>query len=105
MEGEENKDYLMEKKIELLIDMKVSKLKSELAQAQEKIKNVTEELDVLKNKVQRINMGVEPQTTLTNDQTAPAGKKEVKKEESNGRTGNYSSEDVSVEKMFYYGNK
>ena len=33
------------------------------------------------------------------------GKKEAKQSSPNGRTGGYSSDDVSVEKMFYFGNK
>mgnify|MGYP002641073449 CR=1 FL=1 len=104
MEQTENKDYLMEKKIELLVDMKINKLKSELTDAQSHIKNMIEEINVLKSKVNRLNLGVEPQTNLVAE--APVvGKEEVKKEEGNGRTGAYTSEDVSVEKMFYFGNK
>lgn len=95
---EEKRDYLMEKKIEYLIDMKVNKLKSDLDEATNHIKKMAEEIEVLKNKVQRLNIGVEPQTRL-------AGEKEVKKEKPNSKTGNFSSEDVSVDKIFYYGNK
>ena len=103
MEETENKDYLMEKKIELLVDMKVGKLKNELAEALEKMKSMAEEIYILKNKVERLNLGVVPQTKLVAE--VPAGEKEVKKEEGNGRTGSYTSDDVSVEKMFYFGNK
>ena len=97
---EEKGDYLMEKKIEYLIDMKVGKIQNQLKEVLDQMQKMSEELDVLKNKVQRLNLGVEPQTKLSEQ----SGEKEVKKE-ANSRTGDFTSKDVSIEKMFYFGNK
>ena len=94
----------MEKKIELLVDMKIGKLKNEVAETLAQMKKMSEEMEILKNKVQRLNSGVAPQTKLVSESATPAGKEEVKKEV-NGSTGTYKSDDVSVEKMFYFGNK
>lgn len=99
MEERADKSYLIDKKIDYLVDMKISKLQSQLSEAMTKINKLTEEIDVLKNKVQRLDLGAEPQTKLTD-----AGEKEVKKEV-NSKTGEFTSQDVSVEKMFYFGNK
>jgi archaellum component FlaC len=51
----EEGSYLMEKKIEYLIDMKIGKFKNELVEAQNQMRAMLQEMDVLKNKVQRLN--------------------------------------------------
>ena len=107
MEDQES-SYLMEKKVEYLVNMKVGKIQTLLSEAISKINSMEEEISVLKNKVQRLNLGVntqkiEPQTTL-----ASTGEEEVKKEATpaeNPRSGGISPSEVSVEKMFYFGNK
>jgi FtsZ-binding cell division protein ZapB len=105
---EQDSSYLIEKKVDYLVNSKLGKLESQLAEAISKVNSLSSEVEVLKNKVNRLN--VAPQTQLVND----AGEKEVKKEEPvdaprqsspNGRTGGYNSDDVSIEKMFYFGNK
>jgi regulator of replication initiation timing len=103
---EEEKNYLLDKKIEYLVDMKIGKLKAQLEEVSANMKKMMDDVSILKNKVERLNSGVEPQRKLTTD-TPPetAGEKEVKKEETNSRTGDFTPGDVSIEKMFYFGNK
>ena len=110
MEETTNTDYLMEKKIGYLIDMKVNKLKNELSEALNKITHMTEDITVLKNKVQRLNIGVSPQTKLAASPTGQSisqqpAQQPQQKDDFNQRTGEFTSEDVSIEKMFYFGNK
>jgi hypothetical protein len=95
---EENKDYLMEKKIEYMIDMKLNALKNQLTQAVEQVNTLVEDVDILKNKVQRLNFSAGPQSKLVVE-----AKKEKPKD--NGRTGNLQPGDVSIEKMFYFGKR
>jgi hypothetical protein len=106
MEQTQEQDFLMDKKIEYLVDMRINKLKNDLAQALGNIQKMNEEIEILKNKVQRLNLGVNPQTKLavkTNSSTEK--KEESKSTNSNARTGSIKPEDVSIEKMFYFGNK
>jgi TolA-binding protein len=112
MESEQESSYLLDKKIEYLINMKTGKLQSQLEQANSRLAEMEQTISTLKNKVQRLNSGVAVQQTLmpgsSNNfsQSPSTGKKEVKKEETtNSRTGNFSTDDVSIEKMFYFGNK
>ncbi|MEE9524996.1 MAG: hypothetical protein V3V78_00120, partial [Candidatus Woesearchaeota archaeon] len=52
------------------------------------------------------NPANEPQQVAPGPAEEPQKVEEAQKEgESNPRTGNHNSEDVSIEKMFYYGNK
>ena len=104
-------DPLLDKKIEYLIDIKVRKLAEELESANKTIAMLSEQVNILQNKVQRLNVGVVPveaQTKLVADsgpspvQTA-AMSQEVNQE--NPKTQAFTPEDVSVEKIFYFGNK
>ena len=88
----------MEKKIEYMIDMKLGLLKTQLTEAISKMGGLTEDVDILKNKVQRLNFSAGPQTKLVIE-----AKKEKPLE--NGRTGSLKPSDVSIEKMFYFGRK
>jgi archaellum component FlaC len=110
----EETDYLMDKKIEYLIDMKVGKLKNELGEALKKINEMNEEMNTLKNNIQRLNMGVSPQTKLVQKEQSQVQQPTIqqstvqsqeKPKEVNQRTGGLTPKDVSVEKFFYYGNK
>lgn len=114
-------DYLMEKKIELLIDMKVKKLISELESAKSQIQQMSSEMSVLHNKVERLNsasvqistrqmeapdaphftQNVSPEQPRVMPSSAPPQKKEMY----NQRMGDLKPGDVNIEKMFYYGNK
>lgn len=93
-------DPLLDKKIEYLIDMKVGKLAEELKEANKTISMLSEQVNILQNKVQRLNAGVAPveaQTKLKFGESAAV--------ESNPKTQGFTPEDVSVEKIFYFGNK
>ncbi|MBR9698843.1 hypothetical protein GOV09_00095 [Candidatus Woesearchaeota archaeon] len=95
-------DYLLDKKIEALVDMKVGSLKKDIQEALLQMQGLNQEIDILKNKVQRLNLGAGPQTKLAVE--SPAVPQE-KPKEMNQRTGNLTPEEVSIEKMFYFGNK
>ncbi len=99
----------MEKKIEYLIDMRINTLKDQLQSANNQISELQQEIATLKNKVQRLDSGVQrapanPQTTLVTEEQKPQQASSAPMQPDN-RAGSYTPEDVSVDKMFYYGNK
>jgi len=115
-------DYLIEKKIEYLIDLKVGKLRNELAESQKKVLAMTSELDTLRNMVHRLNSGAAPQRSVSSAPVSVQASAPVQastqahtptKTQAEGnsaygpgqRTGQWTPEQVSVDKMFYFGNK
>ena len=90
-QSEINKDALLRK----LINM--------VNQHEKEIGNIKKRLDELINKVENIHFSdikeKEKQVLLKKD------KNTEKKEKAHPKSGSYSSDDVSVEKMFYFGNK
>ncbi|MBS3136587.1 hypothetical protein J4401_06570 [Candidatus Woesearchaeota archaeon] len=86
---------LVEKKVEYLIGMHVSKLRDELLTATAKIDSLSREIDTLKSKVSRLNsMALEPRNG------SPVNREPVKRE---GPAGKFTSEDVAIGKIFYFG--
>jgi hypothetical protein len=106
-----DENYLMEKKIEYMIDLKIKKINNDLVQAVSKINSMAGEIEVLRNKVERLNatpsaparMPVEqPEAIQPPQQQTVAA---ARNSQNFQRTGNFQPKDVSIEKMFYFGNK
>ena len=120
----------MEKKIELILDMKTKKLVSELETAKAHIEGMNAEINVLKAQVQRLNSAaveiptrkafddaphIEPvqQVQAQPQQIAPqqpkvtlSGQPAQKKEGMyNQRMGDLKPGDINLDNMFYFGNK
>ncbi|MBD3164120.1 hypothetical protein GF323_02895 [Candidatus Woesearchaeota archaeon] len=99
----EEQNYLLDKKIDYLIKMKVGSMQEQIGSALQQIQSLRQDMDIIRNKVQR--MDANPvQTKLAEPAKTQAGEKEGKKGD-NARSGSYTPDDVSIEKMFYFGNK
>lgn len=104
--------YLLEQKFQLLMDMGNKKLQQEIAALKTTVSMLQDEVRNLRN--DRRNAALEqPRQASVIESSAPAvkaasdegyvPKSNVK--EAHPRLGNYSSEDVSIEKFFNYGRK
>ncbi|OYT31190.1 hypothetical protein DRJ22_02460 [Candidatus Woesearchaeota archaeon] len=87
---------LFEQKIKLLLEMQEKKTEQNLSLIRAALKKLAEELDMVKEQLSKVK---EQQPKERQEELKTTTKKE------NPRQGNYSSADVDIQKMFYYGNK
>jgi hypothetical protein len=118
-------NYLMDKKIELIIDMKLKKITTELTGAQALIRQMSDEMNVLNHKIERLNNGAMQSAPQFNPMpsaqaVAPEAPKVMpaqmqtstqpvsqKQQEANynQRVGSLKPGDVNLQAMFYFGGK
>ncbi len=118
-------DLLIEKKIELLVGMQTKKLQEQIGDLKRVIVALNEEVVSIKGQIKE-NAVAKQHSVVKNEelekelaeqkkeepvvvQTAPTEQKQetinVVKEDPNPRSGEFDSNDVSIEKIFYMGNK
>lgn len=100
-------DYMLQKKIELMIDMNSKKLMNEIANINNAIAKLNEQIETIKKnihdkptvKIEPIQQIEKPQVEMPHSQqgSSPAAY--------SVRTGNFKPEDVSVEKFFNFGKR
>ncbi|MBI2130005.1 hypothetical protein HYU07_07305 [Candidatus Woesearchaeota archaeon] len=103
--------YLLEQKFQLLMDMGSKKLQQEIAALKTTVSMLQDEVRNLRN--DRRNAALEQPRQASVAESASAVKAASNEEyvpksnvkEAHPRLGNYSSEDVSIEKFFNYGRK
>ena len=103
--------YLLEQKFQLLMDMGNKKLQQEIAALKTTVSMLQDEVRNLRN--ERRNAALEQTRQASVVESAPAVKAASNEgyvpksnvKEAHPRLGNYSSEDVSIEKFFNYGRK
>ncbi len=109
--GEQASSAFDQERIKLLLEMQMNEYLQKMNQMQEKIKELEQEVEVLKNNSSGSEIKIEttPESKTTqekkkNSQTPlpPPPKKEKQYSE---KRGEYNSEDVAIDKMFYFGNK
>ena len=94
-------DALIEQKYKLLMDMEKRKVEQEITMLRETINSLTNEIQVLRAELKHA-------AEQSNQKFKEKDKQDVLKtvpKEDHPRQGNYKPEDVSVEKMFYFGHK
>ena len=96
---EQQIDFFTQKKYELLIEMAAKKLQKEIDALKETSCSQAGEIVYLKKKIER--MESQPQE----DHSVQTTLGESKKTPITPSSGNYNSEDVSIEKFFYFGRK
>jgi hypothetical protein len=94
-------DALIEQKYQLLMDMEKKKVEQEINSLRETISNLNNEIQVLRAELKHAAEQSNPKLKEKEKQDVL---KTVPKED-HPRQGNYRPEDVSVEKMFYFGHK
>ncbi len=91
-------DNLAEKRIELMLESTNTKYEQELHLLRSALGNMSQELETLKTEVKRLT-----ETNPKQKEKQEALKTETK--EAHPRQGNFTSEDVDIKKMFYFGAK
>jgi len=94
--AEVKNDALMEQKFQMLLQMHLRKYEEEITNLKTAVASLNSELMTMKTKMTEV-----PRVETREKQ------QELKKEpvESHPKRGNYTSADVDVQKMFYFGNK
>ena len=94
----------------------LSRHESMISEIQDKINEIIKEFNAMNDKIEKLDkfLHVETQSKLVINNDSSETKQESSKSENkinkeatdkNPRSGDYKPEDVSIDKMFYYGNK
>lgn len=100
-------DYMMQKKIEIMMDMANKKIVSELDNINLRVSKLSEEVIELRR---QLSEGVQKKHSLIiepENKKNQADSKSINANEqvSKPRYGDYTPEDVKIDKFFYFGNK
>lgn len=101
-------DYMIQKKIDLMVEMAYKKVASELGKMNDVITRLSDEIIGIKK---QLSEGIYAQKTravpVFENKKSQEDLKTAKQEEqpSKPRYGDYKPEDVGVDKFFYFGNK
>ncbi len=99
-------DFLVEKKVALLVDMHTKKLNADVTFLQAQIQQLQSELQMLRQEVRtKPAAPAVSQVAAPSMPPAPAAAPAPEKKESHPRQGDFKPGDVSIEKMFYFGKK
>lgn len=113
---DESSDFLLQKKIELMLEMNNKKIAEELQNLRAEIENLQSQIQKFRIELQESAVKSVSSSQETSETQAPVAEKqeelqklnppsEPKSQDSHPRQGKYTPEDVSIEKMFYFGNK
>lgn len=101
-------DFLTQQRIELLLSMRTKKLEEELSRLKEMMSNVQADMFQLRKLVAERPPTGAPQEIIVKEVVREPARELEKKEapkQPHPRQGNYTSEDVSIEKYFNFSNK
>ena len=104
-------DYLIEKKIEILMDMQSKKVANELNSIKEAINNLSKEISEIKKHVSENRQPARQEQIRKFESSSESVQEQPKTErsqekvitQSQNRYGEYQPKDVSIEKFFYSG--
>ncbi len=91
-----NQEYLLEKKFSLMLDMNNKKFQEAIDILSGSINALSQELAIIRNELAEARKAKPVQKEK---------QEELPKQESHPKQGQFSSSDVSIEKMFYFGKK
>ncbi len=103
---------LLETKFELMLNMSSQKLRKEIDELKQQVASLSGELETIKKSQARPTKNEEYQATLAKQfEQSPQPRSEqpvqqpAQGTQPRSRTGNTNPEDVSIEKMFYFGGR
>ena len=101
-------DYLLQKKLEIMIDINNKKISAELNSMRSVINKFNEELAEIKKNLngnaQRLN-AVSLNTNANDSHQTDFRRTGSNEQMAKPRTGDYEPKDVAIDKFFYFGNK
>lgn len=99
-------DFLVQKRMEIMLESFNKKVANELSSIYTLINNLNAELCEVKKYISEVKGMVIAAPAVADSSKGCMDKAKNKKEDApKPRTGNYTPEDVSVEKFFYFGSK
>ena len=104
-------DYFIQKKVELMMDMNNKKISEELKNLHSMIAQLTTQVSEIKRGLNENRFSavreqpVEHKTVKSEEQKELIEKPKKNDEAPKPRYGDYKSDDVSINKFFYFGNK
>lgn len=102
-------DYLIQKKIEIMMDINNKKINNELKKISDMINGLNEEIcEIKKHFNEGTGIQKNPTTTFDTREKSNCDNLNIPKNKGDKpkpRYGDYSSEDVNIDKFFYFGNK
>ena|SRR3989338_8939969 len=120
MDQEQQLSFLLERQLKMLIEISTKKYDHEISSLKATVASLQQEIDTLRANVKSIRVEQAQQPVHQHAHEAPlhpvvaAAREQAPQEAPRpnetvsmtmARTGNYKSEDVSVDKFFYFGNK
>ncbi len=123
MDQDAQLSFLLEKKLQMLVEIATKKYDRDISELKAHVQHLNQELETLRSNVKniRVEQAQQPahhsppvhQETPTQRPVEHISDHQVAQASASGesvslrmaKSGNYNSEDVSVEKFFYYGNK
>jgi len=101
-----NEVYL-ETKFQLMLEMSNKKLQEELHSVKAALNELNSEISILRLQIQKVQSKPKqaPKPASTSEAPVPQQTLPKEKKESHPRQGDFTSDDVSMEKMFHFGNK
>lgn len=100
-------DYMIQKRIEIMMDMTNKKIVSELNNINLKVTKLNEEVIELRKKISE-GVQTKPSVILESENKENQADLKIRKnseQASKPRYGDYTPEDVKIDKFFYFGNK
>ena len=101
-------DYMLQKKLEIMIDINNKKISAELNSMRSVINKFNEELAEIKKNLngnaQRLN-AVSLNTNANDSHQTDFRRTGSSEQMAKPRTGDYEPKDVAIDKFFYFGNK
>jgi len=97
-------DYFIQKKFELLIEMKNKKFAGEIASLHSMVNKLNEEISELKKNLSNAP-SPRAEAPASSAQSNFRAAEQQKSEPIKPRFGDYEPKDVAIEKFFYFGNK
>ena len=102
-------DYMLQKKFEIMIDINNKKISNELSKINNVLSSLNEEICRIKKQISGNSQAIKAVADVLPSENASSSQDNNKPKDnwpaSRPRYGDYKSDDVSINKFFYFGNK
>ncbi len=103
-------NYLIQKKIEIMMDINNKKINSEIKKISDMVYRLNEEIGEIKRRFNGVRSTKEQEPSVVLDNGKEGNQEDLNRVKSREqrpkpRYGDYNPEDVNIDKFFYFGNK
>lgn len=102
-----NNDYFMQKQFEIMIEMNNKKFASDINALKEMVNSLHEEIADIRRNINKSTVIQKVEASAVSAESRQQSNENAQKNSmpTRPRYGDYKSEDVSINKFFYFGNK